>query len=514
MVQTHSQSLKSFITAFFLLFLCFSASAQTKKGDGKKKIEILNANSLAFQKGYGGDAKRLKGDVKFRHNDMIMTCDSAYFYEDRNALEAFSNVRVTQGDSFLMTGDNLIYNGDTRQATVTGDVMVRDNEMTLRTDAIQYDMKNKVGTYVTGGTIVTDNNKLTSKRGIYNVNSKEFYFRKDVVLNNEEYTMYSDTLRYNSATEIAYFYGPTTIESEDNTIYCEYGWYDTRNEVSQFSKGAKIVTDENTLTADSMVYYRNVGLGRAYKNIVMIDTVQDVKVMGDFGQYNRNSKTTIVTKNPIAYKYFDNDSMLVTSDTLFYIQNQVTGEERLSAYHQAKIYKSDMQGVCDSLAYSFSDSSITMLGTPIIWSDVNQLTADTTIIYMKENKIDKMDLIKNAFIASEEDTIHFNQIRGKNMEGFFINSELDMVNVMGNGQSINYDRVDSVTLRGVNIVDCSNMRIDVDSNELVGVTYLEKPNAHFYPMDKVPQDQLKLKGFVWYPHLRPTEKDMLRNEEE
>ena len=351
--------------------------------------------------------------------------------------------------------------------------------------------------------------RLTSRIGQYHSRSKEFFFKDSVKLVNPEYTMKSDTLRYNTVSKIAYFYGPTYIYSEENTIFCRSGWYDTQKNTSQFSKGAWIQGKNNKLAADSIAYNRNTGIGEAFRNITLIDTLENIKIHGNYGISFRHESRTIIHGNPVAIKYFDNDSLFLKSDTLV-DEIDSNGKRLLSAYNHTKIFKSDMQGVSDSLVYNFTDSTISMFGNPILWTENNQITGDTLVIFRRNGQLEKMEIRNDAFIASEEVPLVYNQISGRDIDALFKMNKLHKVHVMGNGQSVFYAREEDSTYTGVNHIICSNMLIELSKNEVQDITYYTNPEGGFYPIDQLPGDKTNLPNMIWHMDQRPTLETFLK----
>ncbi|UPT67985.1 MAG: hypothetical protein M0D57_04805 [Sphingobacteriales bacterium JAD_PAG50586_3] len=190
------------------------STVQAKPGDKKPtQVELLNSDYLQVDDRLGKDVKRLVGNVAFKHDDVLLYCDSAYLYTLTNSLDAFSQVHIIQGDSVNMYGDKLKYDGNKKLAVMTGNVVLIEKNNTVTTDKLNYDVNGGIATYNTGGKIVSrqNNNVLTSKVGYYYSKSKQFYFRKNVELVNPQYTMKSDTLRYNTVNETSYFLGPLPL---------------------------------------------------------------------------------------------------------------------------------------------------------------------------------------------------------------------------------------------------------------------------------------------------------------
>ncbi len=476
--------------------------AQTETKSNKTKIEILSSDELVYDQAKGR-FQMCRGNVRFKQGSMLMDCDSARFYEDINKIEAFSKIYIRQRDTLDLWGDYLEYDGDARLAKVSKNVRLTDGKMRLQTDQLNYDMVDKIGYYTTGGNIQNGEDKLYSRRGTYYSRSKEFFFKDSVKLTNPEYVMTSDTLKYNTLSKMAYFYGPTYITSEENIIYCQYGWYNTKKNISQFSQGAYIQGKDNKLEADSMMYFRNTGFGEAFGNLKLVDTIEQITITGQYGSYKRFDKTTLITGNPIAIKNVDGDSMYLRADTL--IDAADTNKVRtLTAFRSVKLFKSDMQSYSDSLIYNFTDSTIAFYINPVLWTDSNQITGDTILVFRNNQGIEKLKAYNNAFIIEKDPNGFYNQIAGKRLDAFFSNGKINKVHVDGNGQSVYYAKEDSLKYSGVNDVLCGKMVIYIDTlSKVRTITFLKQPKAVFYPLERFPVGKSRLPGFSWRSSLRP-----------
>ncbi len=475
-------------------------------GQTGKKIEVKNADALEFDERIP-DAQRLIGNVLLVHEGTLLYCDSAYLYDAQNKMEAFSNVRIV-GDSVVMSGKQLVYDGKTKIADLTGDVRLVDPSTILTTDKLRYDMKSKVASYTTGGKIISSKNKneLTSQIGQYDSAKRMFYFNKRVVLTNPKYTMKGDTLQYNTVLETAYFFGPTTIRSEENKIYCETGNYNTKTDISQYGKNAKITSKGQEISGNSLWYDRKAGFGKARNQVMIYDSAQQVVITGDYVDYFEKSDRMIITQRAELKKLISGDTLFLHGDTLKSFKDSLAGKRTIVAFNHVKFYKEDFQGRCDSLSFTELDSMMRFYGKPVIWSGENQLTADSIAMQLANNEMQTLYLRQSSFIVSEEDTLHFNQIKGKYITGHLIKNELRKIDVKGNGQSIYYSK-DANGYIGVNKADCSDMRIYVDSNKVKRLTFINKPIATLFPVNELPSDEAQLTGFNWQIIHRPLKEE-------
>jgi lipopolysaccharide export system protein LptA len=514
---------KFFICFFSLLIFSSAVKAQShvtvEKG---KQINLKHANSL---KGSGkGGYQRLIGAVQFEQQGMNMTCDSAHFYSEKNSLDAFGNVHIQQGDSINMYGQKLNYDGNTRKAQLSDNVSMTDGDMTLSTDAIVYDLNEKVASYTKFGKIVDKENTLTSSNGTYSTESKMLSFRGSVVLINPEYVMRCDTLHYFPLSKVAYFFGPTTIKATNNSnfIYCENGFYDTNNDVCQFQKNAYIITKDQTLKGDSIWYNRKLGIGKAMKNVEIIDTTQKITIRGELAIHNDFTDESMITDHALFIQAFKEDSLFLHADTLKSItlhdsletKKKNVDEDDTShtiqkepdrvvlGYNNVRFYKKDLQGKCDSLNWTSADSTMRLFGDPVLWSGGSQLTAEKVFILTSHGEIMRLNMDNNAFIISKEDSTRFNQIKGKKMVGYFKDNELYQIYVEGNGQTLYYAK-DQGLIMGVNRADCSSLKIGIKDDEVQSISFFNHPEATLYPpLDLSPKEAL-LKDFRWREKEQP-----------
>jgi lipopolysaccharide export system protein LptA len=495
----------SFIFFFIILFVEQDGFCQKNT-----QVEIENADTFEGDESLGKNVSRLLGNVRFRHQGALMYCDSAYLYQETNSLDAFGKIRIIQGDSITLTGDLLKYNGNDRLAKLTGNVTMVDKQMVLTTNILNYNLTAETAEYFEGGKITDKKNVLTSSRGYYFSKDRMLFFRDSVKLSNPQYNLYADTLKYNTISKVAIFEGPTNIfsaKSDSSHIYSERGWYNTETENSSFTKNAFIISRENKLSGDSLVYNNKTAVGLAYGHVSISDTVQKVFISGDYGFNDDRNKKAHVTGNALLVKAFETDSLFMHADTLFAMQDSAALQRSWLAYHSVRFYKTDMQGKCDSLVYNTSDSTLSFYKEPVLWSDKNQLTATFMNMQMANSEISELRLFNSAFIASREDTLRFNQIKGRDMRGFFTDNKLQSIKVEGNGQSIYYTRNSKKQLTGVNRADCSDMLIFINESKIKSITLINKPDATLYPINELSPNELKLKGFEWLENIRPMKKE-------
>lgn len=482
---------------FMMLLSAFPTQAQ------QLRIRFLSFGAMMHSESMP-DVVRLTGNPVFEHDGAYLYCDSAWLNEVTNNLDCFGRVRIKSSDTLNLYGNFLHYDGNTKIATIRDNVRLVDKQTTLTTDYMIYDRNTGIANYTSGGKMVNGDNVLTSRRCYYYTNQKLIYFRDDVVMTNPEYKINCDTLKYNTVSRISYFLGPTIIKGKNNYIYCEDGEYDRVSSKSRFSINALLVDQNRRLTGDSLYYDDKLKYGKAVRNVVMTDTSQNVRVRGNYAEYFKSRGYTYITGKAVAELGEEKDTLFIHADTLHATFDTIKNETReLFAYRNCRFFRKDLQGACDSLYYSFADSVITMYRLPILWSDRNQMTADTIKILTGKNTIKQMFLYSLAFIVSRDSTVTYNQIKGRNMIAYFKDKELHFIDVLGNAETVYYVREDDKSLMGVNAAQGSKMRFYVSDSKIDRILYLDKPHGSLMPEQNLTPEQKQLKGFMWREVERP-----------
>ena len=516
MLEKNNDNLKMGRHRMFLLgILCLSAFclvAQVRPNRGpqpaKSKVFLLHSDVLKKNK-KNPDAQILVGDVAFRHDSIYMYCDSACFYEKTNSLEAFDNVKMVQGDTLFLYGDYLFYDGNAQIAQVRNNVRMENRTITLETDSLNYDRVANLGYFFDGGTLMDEENVLTSDWGEYSPATKWSVFNYDVKLVNPQFTLTSDTLRYNTMSKVASIVGPSNIDSKENHIYSELGFYDTHYGQAELLNRSILVNEGKQLTGDSLFYDRNKRFGEAFYNVEFTDTVNKSMLKGDYCRYEELPEYAFATDKAVAIDFSQGDSLFLHADTLqLYTYHLKTDSmfREMRAFHKVRIYRTDVQGVCDSLVFSSKDTCLTMYHDPILWSNQQQLLGEQIMVYMNDSTIDWAHIHNQALSVEKIDSVNFNQVAGKDMKAYFKDGEMHQVDVLGSVRVVYYWMEKDSTLMGMNVSETSELSIFLENRKMKKMLMKPKTNGVFYPMDQLPADKMKLDNFAWFDYVRPLSK--------
>jgi len=505
---------KNLIKVILLIVVVFGTGNATLHAQKKSKIKILGADEGKYLEAKYGKAKILTGNVRFKQGGTLMYCDSAVLQSETNSMKAYGHVRIEEkAKKTEMTGDSLLYDGNTKKGKLRGTIKLINDEQILRTRYLDFDVRNNLAYYSGGGVITNknDNSVLKSRIGYYHSDTQVYFFKDSVSYITDDYKIYSDTMQYNTNSDIVYFHGPTDILSDSSSIYCESGWYDKQNRFSTFSKNVVMVSDQQLLTTDSVAYNEASKKGEAYGNVEILDTTNNIQINGDFAKYNNIARTSLVTGNMELQLFFTKDTLHLHSDTLFTDYDSTNTHRLIHAYHHVQYFKPDMQGKCDSLSFSEVDSTMRMYYHPVVWTDSNQVTGKEIIIKTYDGVIQNMRINEQAFIVSEEETDLYNQVKGKSLFAHFRDNEIYRIDVNRSGQTIYYVRDEDQILMGMNRLDCSNMSIFIDSLGINNIKFYNQPDGTFFPMKDVTLEMKLLRYFYWRIEEKPNKVEDIFN---
>ncbi|PCE64867.1 OstA-like protein [Sediminicola luteus] len=480
-------------------------SAQTPNetdSEADKKINIIyGANFTINEELYPGGKIFSKDEqqLHFEHQGADLYCDIAVLYPDDNSLRAIGNIRMQQGDSIEMTGQKLRYDGNSRMAKAWESVRLTDGRGILTTDTLYFDRENQKAYYQDGGKVVDSANTLTSKLGTYFTGPKKFQFEQDVVLVNPDNRVESTRMDYFDVTKSVYLYGPSTITGDTYKMYCERGFYDTTVEQGYGVKNTRIDYNDRKIYGDSLYFDRAAQFASATNNIKVIDTINNSVIKAHYAEVYRAKDSVFATKRAVAISLVEQDSLYMHGDTLM-----ITGpaENRvMRAFRNAKFFKTNLSGKCDSIHSSEKSGVTQLIRNPILWNVDNQMTGDSIhlISNTETEKMDSLKVINNAFIISL-DTISktgYNQAKGIHLYGRFVENELKYVDLVKNTEVIYYMYNDDQELLGINKTVCSRIEMVLANNDIEDLNFVTNPDGTINPEKDVPPNSRKLKGFVW-----------------
>lgn len=610
------------------LLLLSSALFARQKEAKDSLIRLVEASSAQLQEVSGVSYRKIIGPAaRFFHNNTYLVCDTALWNVNTNVIKALGNVQILQENTFLKS-DKIDYIIDKDLAQFRGSLVeLFDKEgNVLRTNYLDYNTKDSVATFYSGGAMRNaDGNLIESRNGEYRAADKIFSFKDNVQMFTDSVFIKSNKVDYNTVENKAYFGTATTAWQDDNMLFANRGSFDREAEVFNFSRDSYIFTKDQELWADTLTYFKATGVATLTDNIQILDTVQKSFCFADRAEYNPDPMKIRLTRNPSVAMYtVENgvrDTIFLAADTIDYYtinycdvdKNQISrAEERkrlsdidpllkietegaarrkenedkansqfingpikgkgekkedeiqagkeaavettveaaveagveaaveadgvetaglgavkdslaansgqvveapdstsvvfIDAWNKVKVFKNDIQALCDSLVYTGLDSMARMYINPVMWNDVkHQFTADSIQIVMKDNVVSKANLISEAFIASQEDTVHFNQIKGAEMVAYFSNNDLVRYDALGGASMIFYVEEDSL-ITMMNQKEGKIISARLQDRKIQRIKYFENLKNNLLPTFALPVEEQRLRGFSWRGDERPLDR--------
>ena len=494
-----------------------------------KIIEIIQAGgSTQDQQKFPGANILVKKDnirVHLFHDGALIKSNISYFYPKLNFFKANGNIIFTQGDTLKMTCDYLEYDGTKKLAKAWGSVLLNRGDVELKTDTLYLDRENSEAYYNTFGTILDEQTKLTSNRGIYFMNFKKYRFISDVKIDDPEYKLKSQQLDYFTESKMAFFHGKTSIIGKDYNIYCETGSYNTKLQKGNFQKNAIILYNNKEIKGDSLYFDNEIDYAAATNNISIIDTLNKSVINGHYGEIFKARDSAIITQRALAVNIVDQDSLYIHADTL--VATGPSEKRILRGYYDVRIFKSDLRGKSDSIHLNQKSGLIKMLKlpltrkenqilsesqknarNPILWFGKSQMSGDKIFLTSDINtqKLDSLKIIGNSWII-EKDSLSeagFNQIKGVLLDGLFKNGELSEIEITKNTEVIYYMYSDEDNeLIGIDKTTCSRLKMITEDNQIKDITFFVSPDGELLPEKDLLINERKLKGFIWRDDERP-----------
>lgn len=498
-------------------------SPQTPAADKGSRVRLEHADVLTYNASLSRDIQRLIGNVRFRHGNATMQCDSAYLNDTEQVFEAFGNVHMVQGDTVHIYARYLHYDGRTRLARLRHDVKLENTKTTVFTDSLDYDRVADIAYYFDGGSVVDEQNTLTSDYGQYQPSTDDAEFRYNVRLYNDSTEMTTEQLFYNTSTRIGRYSGQSEIKGDSGVIYSTRGVYDLNQNVGILLDRSEVHSGNRRLIGDSIYYDGTTRFGEAFGDMEIHDTLQRASLYGDYGFFDGIRSYAFATSRAYAVDYSQRDTTYVGADTLeliSFVRDLVpdsTGsmptdsvERQLRGYRHVRVYRTDAQAIADSMAYSSADSVLRLYGHPIMWNASRQLLGDTVYVYFRDRHVDYADIKGNVFGTEQmaDEKSFFNQLKGGQLRAYIQDSTIRQIDVTGGSvESIYYMKEEKAEdYSGMNRMLSTAMHVTLDSGRPQKVLWLGEVKAKVYPISMSERDNAnRLEGFAWYPERRPNE---------
>ena len=503
--------------------------------DTTTEIVINYAESLrTITLADGTELQTLAGNASVMQGNTKLEGDSIVLNSRTGIAEVFGHVHINDADTVNTYSSYLKYLGKERIAYLKKNVKLTDGRATLVTEDLEYNLATGIATYKDGGKVVNGKTILTSSDAVYYSDTKDVYFKKYVHLTDPKYDIVADSLMYNTQNKTATIISPTRIKTkEGGTINTKSGTYNLETGEALFYERTGYSDSTRSLVGDKIAYDEKSGILQVEGNGKLVDSVNNVTVIGNQILLDKNKNSFLATRKPVMILYRNNDSTYIAADTLFsglrkydttknatVLSNDTVNKKvainmaakndsirYFLAFHHVKIFNDSLQSVCDSLYYSTEDSVFRMFKEPVFWNDKTQVSGDTIYLFTKNQQAERLYVFNNGMVVNQSNEKLFNQMAGRTLNGYFKEGNIDYIRVKGSpAESIYYPQdVDSAYV-GMNRSSGDVIDIYFINKELNKVKFINDVNGTLYPLKQIPAGEDRLKGFIWMDKRRPKNK--------
>ena len=440
---------------------------------------------------------------------------------------------VTQGPTQLISKKG-VYAVNSKQLFFKDSVVVVNEKMTLRADTLEFDSESQIATFLGPTLIHQDSATIYCEAGFYDIATELAEFEKNAQYQKGQQKATADlitfdgtikeirltgnanfidgdkvakaeTIRYEEDTNLTFLEGNAEFKDPEQEVTGDMIKYDSEKGSFKTEGRSVLVDSSQILIADQFDFDSEQGLGFATGTVEWQDTIENLSIQSEELAYDKSKNYVKASgARPLLSIKVGKDTLYLASDTLISSETEDSlAKKILEAFTDVRIYKTNLQAVCDSLSYSASDSLFKLYEDPIIWSDTSQFKADSIYMYLANNQIDKIILYQNGLIINTPDFQYYNQIRGAEITAFFNYGNLNRMKVDGNAESIYFARDEEDAYLGMNQTTCSEMLILFGANEVDQIKFYSQPNATMFPIEKIQDSPPTLEGFRWDFEKRP-----------
>ena len=493
----------------FLTVVGFSAHCQ-------EQVNILATDEIIYNEKLYGKQQLLKGNVKLEYSGSILQSEEAFLKENSEGFVANRNVRINQGDTLFLRGEYAKYTSATKIAQMRDSVELEDKDLLLTGPALTYNRLASEAYYTERSHIDIKQNGhfIESNKGHYYKAEQRLSFVDSVVYQSDVFIVRGEDLDYFTNTEtIKYLTGATTTRLSDSAVfYSDKAIY--KQKINQAIFYGNVSADNNGLNfiADSLYFNDSTNVAIAYNRIEMRDSVNDWLLLAPYAENYRDNDSVSIPYRSEMILLNNGDSIHLFADSLSIYGSE--GARKVLATGNVSLTGRQFQGVCDSLRYTQTDSSITMISAPVLWQDSSQIIGNRITLYLGDDGVERMYIPKESFITEKVGRDLYNQVKGRELTAYFIDGSMRNILIKGNGQSIYHafddkkDAVGNIVRKyiGVNISECSDMEIlmKVEESGVSSIKFLTKPDNKLKPAAIIGSETFFLNDFQWEKDRKPS----------
>lgn len=454
------------------------------------------------------------------HNGGVLVDDSLQVSSKRgqyftdSELVFFKDSVVVLHPRFSLAADSMKYSGVDSKVIFTGPTNIYTSEAKIYCESGYYDLPNEQAEFSQNAQYLGEEKKATADTIHYNAQIGEIRMLGHVKVEEQEKRVTGSELLYMEQTGETWISGdPAHYSDETRVVNSPKIFYNEKTDVVSTEGPGRIQDGDMYLEAEHTDFDKATGKGRAYGDAFWNDAKQGVGIRADTIQSSKEDEFVLAYNGekgrPMLHILIEEDTLFIAADTLTMF-NQIDSLSSgldtikiIKAYHDVRLFKSDMQGLADSLVFNDRDSLFIFYGKPVLWADTTQFSADTIAMSVRNRTINDIRLTEKAIIITELYRTYYDQIKGKRITAVFDSSQIKEMWVTGNAESIYYTRDDDNAFIGVNQTICSKMYFSFLNNQIDLIKYFGENSSDMTPMSKAAHGNMRLEGFVLRTPDRP-----------
>ena len=440
-------------------------------------VEILAADQILRDPAIT-EAQRLIGHVKLGHQDAVLTCDSAWRFDD-GSVEVFSNITMQQPPATTMSADHLRIEPDEEWALAQGEVALLHESAQLQAPSLRYMLGSRTARYVEGATIVDEGWTVLSQTGLYRAQAQILELGGQVRAFHDGDSLTSDSLHWFRQSDRYRFHGPTQWSGSDLQFKCRSGDVVMEDEPLGWLAGAvRVADDESVVHGDSLRW--DGASKEVWGHVTLASADGSGEVHGDHALRLEEDSLEVVHGGPQRRAWLQH---VEEGDTLRLAAAMLNRRgDVLTARKDVTLLQGELVGAGDSLVWDEAKETIHMWGTPKLWSAQDKLSGDTLTLQMTQQKPDKLEMRGHAVVLSPANDTLAHRIQGRNLDAFFEEGELRFVDVVGNGEVVTFDVPEGEGRVRMNTAVCAKVTLEVAERKLRGIALKQSPSGKIQPV--------------------------------
>lgn len=458
-----------------------------------------------------------------------------YFYEGGSVLDKSKNYIESMNGS---------YDAKLKKFKFYVNVRIKADSVIMKTDSVAYETNKALFTFLGKVHAWRDSSYLRADNGWYNRENEQFNFYKNAYIYTKDQEVWADDIFYDRNKGFSILKNNIQIvdTSQSTMFFADSARYVSKPMSFTLYKDPSAAyysveegkADTLFLRADTLKYYSkafseidSATVAQAKERVelsakdpfqTIVDAIESNKKRPSSKKAVNNNvtQTSNSTKTDVKQEAAVDSLSAKNLDTLSVPTPKVDSVKKFSfsdtttirfvqGFHNVKMHRSNIQGLCDSLVFSSLDSMARLYGKPILWNEENQFTADSMQFVVSGKSLTKAELLSSAYVISKEDSVHFNQIKSTDIIGYFKKNDIYRFDALG-GVSLMFFIEEDSLITTMNQKECRVMKGLIKDRKIQKIQYVQDVKSDAFPVYNLPINKQRLKGFNWSPEKRPKDR--------